>query len=337
MNLSVPRNQPLAHALESSPSVCSGPSRTALCGILLVAAVPLLAQAQTIDDGFLVARRTLFTGNLYTHDSWDEYWEGRLKRSNGNLGRVSTQTNIWYADYGVNDRLNLIAAVPFIWTHASPGVLHDMKGLQDITVAAKYNFLEKRLEKHGSLRAFAVVSGTFPLTNYEPDFQPLSIGNQSQRVSGRFTLNYEADRGWFVNGSSAFTWRDSVTLDRPYYYTDGHLFLTDVVDMPDVFDYVVSGGCRKRVRMANVFFSQQRTQGGGEIRRQDMPFISNHINYSRVGATLMYPVPKLENLAFQFAFGYTVDGRNAGQSTTYTTALLYTLHFRGSNTRGTPR
>ena len=28
----------------------------------------------------------LLTGNVYTHDSWDEDWEGPLKRTNGNIG-----------------------------------------------------------------------------------------------------------------------------------------------------------------------------------------------------------------------------------------------------------
>jgi hypothetical protein len=289
-------------------------------------------QAQTLDDGIMVAKHALFAGDIYTYDSWDHYWEGRLKRVNGNLGAVSTQTNALYFNYGFSDRLNFIANIPYIWTHASQGVLHDQKGFQDITVAAKYNFFEKKLEA-GSLRTFAVISGSFPLTNYQPDFQPLSIGNQSKRVSGRFTLNFQSKKGWYANGSSAFTWRDSVTIDAPYYYTNGHLFLTDTVEMPDVFDYVLSGGYHKPGMKFEGSFMQQRTQGGGEIRRQDAPFISNHVNFSKVGATLMYPVPKLRDLAFQFVFGYIVDGRNAGQSTSYSTALLYTLHFPGRPTR----
>ena len=74
-----------------------------------------------------------------------------------------------------------------------------------------------------------------------------------------------------------------MTLDRPYYYTDNQFFMTDEVDMPSVFDYVVSGGYLKRGLMATFSFSQQRTQGGGDIRRQDMPFVSNRMNFSRVG------------------------------------------------------
>lgn len=290
----------------------------------------LCLDAQTIDDGVMMSRHSLIVGNLYTHDSWDHYWEGQLNRVNGNLGTVTTQTNTWYADYGVTNRLDVIASVPYIWTHASQGVLHDMNGFQDITLAAKFRFLDRPFTKRGALSAIAVVSGAIPLTNYEPSFQPLSIGNQSKRISARLTMNFQARKGWYINGSSSYTWRDDVTIDAPYYYTNGQLFLTNVVSMPSVFDYIASSGYSKKGRMLEGFFTQQRTQGGGDIRRQDVPFISNHINASRVGAKVMWPIPKLHDMAIQFAFAYTPDGRNVGQSTTYNIGLLYTVHFPGS-------
>lgn len=294
----------------------------------LILASPL--HAQTVDDGIMLERKTLFAGNLYVHDSWDEYWEGARKRDNGNIGTLTTQTNLWFANYGVTDRLNVIGTLPYIWTRASQGVLRSMQGVQDVTLAAKYNAM-RRQSPLGVVRAIAVASAGIPLTDYTPDFMPLSIGSASRRVSGRFTLNVQSDPGWFANASAAYTWRADVTLDRPYYYTDGQLHLTDRVDMPNVFDYVVSGGYRKHGLMATGSFSQQRTRGGGDIRRQDMPFVSNRMNFSKVGAMVMYPlpVPKLRNLAVQGAYAYIVDGRNVGQATTWTFGVMYTLPFGG--------
>ena len=106
----------------------------------LCASLSATLPAQTIDDGIMVARHGLLVGDLYSHDSWDQYWEGTLKRTNGNLGTVTTQTNIWVAAFGITDRLNLIANIPYVDTRTSQGVLHGMRGLQDITVAATYNF-----------------------------------------------------------------------------------------------------------------------------------------------------------------------------------------------------
>lgn len=285
------------------------------------------AAAQTIDDGIMLEKRGLLTGNVYSHDTWDEYWEGSLKRNNGNIGELTTRTNVWVANYGLTRRLNLIAMVPHVRTRASRGVLHDQRGFQDLTVAAKYSFLEKSATPIGTVRGIAVVSAGIPMTDYTPDFYPLSIGSHSKRLGGRGTLHVQTDPGFFVSGSGAYTLRSSVTLDRPYYFTEDRLFLTDDVNMPNVFDYVVTGGFMKRRLMAALMFSQQRTLGGGDIRRQDMPFVSNRMNFSKVGGMVMAPLPKLENLVVQLGYAYTIDGRNVGQSSSFTAGLLF--QFRG--------
>jgi len=46
---------------------------------------------------------------------------------------------------------------------------------------------------------------------------------------------------------------------------------------------------------------------------------------------VMYPIPKLESLAVNFALAHTFDGRNVGEATTVTTGLQYT--FNRSSTR----
>jgi len=298
----------------------------------LVAGASMPLQAQTIDDGIMLGKGALFTGSVYAHESWDEYWEGALKRVNGNIGTITTETITTFANYGVTSRLNVIGALPYVRTEASQGVLHGMQGVQDLALAAKYRLFDAPT-KVGVLRAIAVASGGIPLTDYTPDFQPLSIGMGSKRISARFTLNLQSEPGWFANGSAAYTWRDTVTLDRPFYFTNGQFFMTDHVDMPNVVDYVVSAGYLKRGLMVAGSFTEQRVRGGGDIRRQDMPFVSNRMNFSRVGGLLMAPVPKLRDLAFQFSYAYTIDGRNVGQATTITGGLTYTFHFLGRPTQ----
>ena len=295
--------------------------------LISVASSCVSLHSQTIDDGVMLSKKTLFTGAAYTHDSWDRYWEGTLLRVNGNIGTVSTQTTAWSGNYGITNRLNAIVNIPYVWTHASKGVLHDMSGFQDITLAAKYDFCETQFTKLGTLRAIAVGSAGLPLTHYSPDFQPLSIGSASKRASGRLTLNFQSQPGWFLNGSAAYTWRDYVKLDRSSYFTNGQLFLTNQVAMPNVVDYAVSAGYLKRGLMIPVSFTKQITQGGGDIRRQDMPFVSNRMNSSKISGMVMYPIPKLTNLALQAAYGYTFDGRDVGQASTLTTGFFYTLHF----------
>jgi hypothetical protein len=316
----------------SIPATLPGAVMKKLATVCVLLSLAASARAQTIDDGIMVAKRSLFTGGIYGHESWDEYWEGALKRENGNVGTVTTQTNVWYANYGVTDRLNVIAMLPYIWTEASQGVLHGSQGFQDLTLAAKWNFLERPVTKGSTLRTFAVLSGGIPLTGYNIELLPLSIGTGSSRLSGRFTANLQAGSGWYINGSTAYTWRSNTTLDRPYFFTDDEFVMSDQVDMPNVFDYVVNLGYMKNGLNTTFALSEQQTLGGGDIRRQDMPFPSNRMNFIKVGGMVMYPVPKLRALAFQFSYAYTAKGRNVGQANSYAVGLLYTFNGRRSPT-----
>ncbi len=288
--------------------------------------------AQTLDDGVMLPRNTVFAGMVYTHDSWDRYWEGPLNRANGNIGAITTQTTAWTGTFGVLDRLNVIATVPYVWTNASQGVLSGMSGWQDVTLGAKYRVVRKSIGD-SSLTAYGVIYGGFPATDYQPDFQPLSIGLGSARIGGRFTANYQSVRGWFLNATAAYTWRRDVSIDAPYYFTNDRLFLTNLVKMPDAVDYAISPGYTRGGLMAQFTFSELITQGGadsGDIRRQDMPFLSNRFIASRVGGMVMHPLPtrKLKSLRLRLEYSYVVSGRNVGQSSTVALGLFETLSFR---------
>ena len=157
--------------------------------------------------------------------------------------------------------------------------------------------------------------------SYNPELLPLSIGMKSSRLSTRGTLNFENGPGWFANFSSAYTWRGKVELDRPYYFTDDEFVMSSEVDMPNTIDYVGSAGLMRPRLMVSGFFSQQRTLGGGDIRRQDMPFVSNRMNFSKTGGMAM--VPLFAGLEAQGSVAYTLNGRNVGQSVTVTAGLFY--------------
>lgn len=284
-------------------------------------------RAQTVEDALLMPRGALGTGVLYAHESWSRYWEGTLLRDNGNIGTVSTQSVTWMAGYGVTDRLSVIAMVPYVRTHATQGPLHGMQGLQDIALAVKYQLISTPLTERGTLRAMVVGAAGVPASNYVPDFLPLSIGLASRQFSGRFTLNFQAHAGWFVTGSAAHTWRSKVTLDRPAYYTDGQLYLSNEVAMPDVVDYTVSAGYQRGRLCVPISLSQQRTLGGGDIRRQDMPFVSNRMDFVRLGGLVMYTLPAPRRLGIRLGVSRIVSGRNVGQATTLQSGLFYTFHL----------
>jgi len=306
------------------------PGRTivvrAVLAALTVAAGAAGAVAQTIDDGLMMPRGQLCTGFVYAHDSWDRYWEGSLERDNGNVGTVTTQSTSWMGTYGITDRLNVIAMLPWVKTGASDGVLSGLSGVQDFTAALKWTALQTPLTSHGTLKAFAVASAGLPAGDYTPDFLPMSIGLASRRAAGRLTLNFETEPGLFLEGTGSYTWRDEVTLNRDTYYDGERLVLSNEVAMPDVIDYTFRVGYWKHGLYLPVSFTQQITAGGHDIRRQDMPFVSNRMNYSRVDVLAMYFL-KDPNFVFRVGASRVVSGRNVGKSTTLQAGLLYTFEF----------
>ena len=302
-------------------------TRTLFVTAIFLTILALCGHAQTIDDGIMVPKNALFGGTLYTHDAWDHYWEGALNRTNGNLGTVTTQAVTYSANYGLMKRLNVMGLVPFVWTNASQGVLHPQRGFQDLTLGAKYQLLVIQTGGRGAIEILPALSGSIPMTNYSPDFQPLSIGFAATTIAPRLTANFQGFGGLYLNGSTAYVFRGIVTLDRPYYFTNDQITLSNQVAMPNQFNYTVSAGYRGHGMMFLGSFAKQQTRGGGDIRRQDAPFVSNRMNFSKGGTSAVVPIPFVKNLQGWFMYTNTFDGRNVGQSNTFTTGVMYMVHF----------
>lgn len=293
--------------------------------LALLAAGASLAAGQMPDDGLMMPRRMATLGVIYAHDSWTDYWEGTLRRRNGNIGTLTTQSVTVLAGYGITDRLGAMVSLPYVTTGASQGTLRGLSGVQDLTLALKYRLLTMRPNRLGSVSAFLAGSAAVPVSDYTPDFMPLSIGTGGGRAAARLTLGLQSPSVWFVNASGAYTFCNNVTLDRPSYYTDGQLYMTSEVAMPNALDYSVTAGVASGRWRVPVSLVQQRTLGGGDIRRQDMPFVSNRMDFTRLEGSVMYALPK--DLALRLGAGHVIAGRNVGQSTTFTAGLSHAFRF----------
>jgi hypothetical protein len=257
------------------------------------------------------------------HSSWNEYWEGTTKRDNKNLGTVTTQSLMLMSNYGISDKLNVLASIPYVWTDASAGTLHGMKGFQDIELDVKYEFYKTNVGKKGKLSLMAVGGFSTPLTNYENDFLPMSIGLGSTNLSGRLTVDYQQGI-FFTTLSSAYVWRSDVTVDRTSYYTD-HIVYSDKVDMPNMLNSNLFVGIRKKGLTAQFQVLNMYTFGGFDIRPNDMPFVSNQMNMTSLGGHVKYFLPFAPNLEVIGGADFVIAGRNVGQSQTYTAGLYYIL------------
>lgn len=285
------------------------------------------SHAQTLEDAEMLQLRELHATAMYGHDSWDQYWEGGLKRANGNVGTVSTSSVTVSAGYGVTKKLTLIASLPYVWTEASQGVLHGMSGRQDFTLMAKYRLLNPLIGGRARLKVLAVGAASAPTSDYTPDFLPMSIGLHSKQLVARGAAHLQDKSGWFLDGYAERMFRANVTLDRSSYYTNGQLTESNEVAMPDVAQYRATVGYQLGPWCIPVGITEQRTLGGGDIRRQDMPFVSNRMNFTMAHVEAMYFLPGLSNVRLNLGAARTLRGRNVGQSTMIMTGLSYALHL----------
>ena len=319
------RAHPLPRRL---PARASSPRRVGIAAALTVTVLAARTlSAQTLDDAEMLQRRELHATVMYGSDSWREYWEGTVRRSNDNIGTLTTHSVAATAAYGVTSRLTMLASLPYVWTDASEGVLKGMSGRQDFTLMAKYRVLDPMIAGRARLKVLAVAAAGVPTSDYTPDFLPMSIGLHSRSITARAAAHLQDRSGWVVDGFGERIFRSNVTIDRPAYYTDGQLFQTNEVEMPDVAMYRGTIGWQRGRWCVPAGVSVQRTLGGGDIRRQDMPFVSNRMDFTSGHVELMYFLPGVSGLRLDLGASHVFDGRNVGQSTSIMTGFTYALHL----------
>jgi len=281
--------------------------------------------AQSLNDGVYMPKKNICGGFMYMHDSWDKYWEGTFKRTNENIGTITTEGIAFGATYGITDKLNVSAMLPYIWTQASEGTLTGLKGFQDLTAGLKYNAFTTKFLK-GIFDINAIAGFSLPVSNYVADLQPVSIGLHSNTAFGRAMIRYAHSSNLSFTAYATYSLRQNVTIDRNTYYTD-HLIYSNEVAMPDVFNFNLKLGYFSYRWAAEVFYDNTDCQGGFDIRRNDMPFISNEMDMTRVGFMGHYRIKALSDIQIVGSIANTISGRNVGESTTFTLGLFKILDF----------
>ena len=302
---------------------CVVPLRFTAAALALLFGAPNLLPGQTLEDAEMLNRRELHAQVLYGASSFSEYWEGSLRRRNANIGTVTTRAVTTTVGFGFTPRLTVLASLPYVWTEASQGVLSGMRGRQDLTLLAKYRVANPLIAQRARLKVLAVAGAGLPTSDYTPDFLPMSIGSQSRRVMARAAYHLQDRTGYFIDGYAERMWRGNVTLDRESYYTNGQYVESSEVAMPDVAMYRTALGYQRGRWCIPVGITQQRTLGGGDIRRQDMPFVSNRMNYTAAHAEVMYFLPGVTGLRLDLGVARTLEGRNVGRSTSFMTGFTY--------------
>lgn len=296
--------------------------KTFLC--LSLSLCMLQSSAQTDVDAIMMSKNNFCGGLMYTSSKWDYYWEGTLRRNNLNLGTVSTQMIGIMGNYGLKDNVNILFSLPYVTTKASAGTLAGQKGIQDFSLMVKWMPIEKKLGK-GTFSLYALGGFSTPASNYVADFLPLSIGLHATNATGRLMVDYQV-KNLFVTASAAYAVRSNISIDRNAYYTT-EMHYTNKVWMPNTVNYNIRAGYRSSRLIAEGIADIIQTNGGFDITRNNMPFPSNQMNATRIGANIKYTVPKMEELSLIGNTMFTIAGRNIGQSTSISAGVFYIIDF----------
>ncbi len=310
-----------------------------LLAVCTVLSIPRL-MAQTPTDAIMMDKGRLCVAAIYGHDTWDEYWEGTLKRSNGNIGTLTRQSVMGMFSLGVTDRINVLGALPWIKTEASAGQMKGVQGIQDWGVWVKARAIDFKVGP-GSLGFYPVLGLTGPASNYLSDYLPFSLGLGTVEASGRGILIYELDMGLYVRAHAAYHVRSNTTIERDYYYIPGAGGVySDEVDMPNVSSFGATLGALLLNNNLKVeaTYEGMNTLGGADIRLHDMPFPSNNMDLTRAGLSLQYYIPLGNGHILSVIAGgsQVLTGRNVGQSTAWMGGLTYQFGvFGNKNTNAT--
>jgi len=291
---------------------------------LLLFIFSFFAKAQTDADGMMMGKQNLCVGGMYGHTSWKDYWEGTLKRDNLNLGTVSANMYSIMGAYGITNKLNLVFSVPYISTTASAGTMHGDNGVQDLSLWLKWMPVEKKIGK--SIFALYGAGGfSTPLSDYSGDYLPLGIGLHSTNLSARLIADIQHS-DFFATASATYTYRNNITINRNAYYTT-EMHYSDEVEMPDVASFQFRTGYRTMRWIVEAIVDNSNTLGGFDIRRNDMPFPSNKMNWTSAGVNVKYNFRKLPGLSLAGGGSYVLNGRNVGQTTQYYGGAFYIFNF----------
>lgn len=69
--------------------------------LLILLSASWRSQAQTDNDAIMMEKNAFCAGAMYTHSSWKSYWEGTLKRTNENIGTITTRMIGVMGNYGI--------------------------------------------------------------------------------------------------------------------------------------------------------------------------------------------------------------------------------------------
>jgi hypothetical protein len=290
---------------------------TILVATLLLVALHVAAQLP--DDALLMGKGQVCTVLQGGQSNFNEYWEGTLKRDNPNLGTFkSTYANMMGA-WGLNNRINVMAALPYIANRGTASYILPQRGVQDLSIAAKYLVFTKKMG--GEFKFFVTGGLSTPIGDYTPELLPMSIGLHTSNATVMGIANVTVAKHFYATANVGHTWRSNVTLTKDVFLFDGKLYYTDVAPVPNVADVGLRVGYLRPRFQAEMMYQIRKSLSGDDIRYNDMPFLTNRMNMTSIGGMIkVFVTPRL---AIGANANTVLTGRNVGKAQHISTSVFY--------------
>lgn len=290
-------------------------TKRAVLGVSLILGMGMSGFAQTLLTGFMQGKNG---GNL-TFSGVHSHYKGlylypEFVDEVPVFKAVSVNSFNIYGTYGISDKLDLIANIPFIQTVGSAnqevlnglGYSNKQEGVQDISVYAKYQFAKK-----GNVAFQGALGFSTPLSNYSIISSPqsfLSIGNQATTYNGFLLAHFKDERGFFITGQVGYSLRST--------------------EVPNaVLSQLAIGFTSSRFYISGQVGNQTSTDGVDILRPGFTNFFpAAKVNYTKVGGTVYTPLDG--NLGLSISGGGIVDGRNVGKAYYGSVGVTYNFTYK---------
>ncbi len=288
--------------------------------LLLLLPVVQTAHAQGMIDGFMAGQGKARLAVTYARDTYDTYYVGTREIRNPNLGTVTTESLTLRGTYGLGTDMDLVVSAPYIRTSASAGYWPKQEGFQDISAALRWEAFDYKIGKTRLSWLFSV-GYSVPIQRYVNDAL-VTIGQGSKNIDGRTMLHYKAG-SFFLTGQFGYIRRGQAQLDRVFNYYDPALTNANtgsLVNVPDVTDAIIKAGISAKHLYIDGWVQKQTPYNKGTDIAPGIPFPTNAIGFTRVGASVYLPLIK----KFGLTAGYstTLSGQNTGKTTRISGGIL---------------
>lgn len=127
--------------------------------------------------------------------------------------------------YGITERLDFTAMLPYIRTSSTGGQLTGVCGFQDLPSFVKGLAYQKGFGNQ-SLKVNGVGGFFTPITNYLSYYMLYSLGLGCREFSLRLTSKVNFNPTYNARLSVTLHWRGYREIERDYYYQDGSVYST---------------------------------------------------------------------------------------------------------------